>query len=725
MTIRFLAPLFLLVLATPATTQTIRVQSGDHPSFTRLVLQIGTDRDWNLQQNDAEQWQVTLSPDVEAFDTSRSFDLIQRTRLQDLSSDGALVLDLACSCDVTASRYDGQYLVIDIADPDPNAPPSVTEAEEAVDHRLAEAAEAARNAAASLPDLTSLLTSPSSLPEIAGARAVDPIIPIEEDVGDTAPPDTPNPRLAEAAEIMAEQLARAAASGLLDTSLNQPFAVADPVEEPVAAADVEAEVPEQPQPTPVDEESESEPATSDEVPVRAETAFDEAIRMQLTVLNPRIPGACRGDAFDARDWASGAGFDQGLGALRTELFDDRDVLTEDAAMALARHYLHFGFGAEARFWLEQLPDPPAHYLHVAALVDGADAAPFPSVETPSLCSQGELLWRYFGGSVTVDLLDENVATIQRAFMDLPPDLRDNVGPRLAARLIDDGHTPAAINVRDALHRGGRIDGGLLTALDLSLGIETENNTSETRAALTEALRDDGANPVILMTEALAFDRRTGTLPSPSRITAAEALIREVGTGAETDRLWQEILLAHAAIGDIDQALVMLGDTVRGSEARAAALSELIQERVSVSDTAALVILAYTYGPQWRPEGSADGRAQVQAIAALRAEGLYEAANILRDVRRPLILPAPDAAPPTPEDEAADAWEARDWARLMSVSTGPHAAIAARMTELGAPQEEASTEPLFASDLEALSDTLVDSRALRDTVAALLDQPTPP
>lgn len=722
MTIRFLATLFLLALAIPAASQTIRVQSGDHPTFTRLVLQIGTDRDWDVQQNNAEQWQVTLSPDVEAFDTSRSFDLIQRTRLQDLSGDGALVLDLACSCGVTASRYDGQYLVIDIADPDPDVAQSVTEA---VDRRLAEAAEAARNAAASLPDLASLLTSPSSLPEIAGARAVDPIIPVEDDIDDTAPADAPNPRLAEAAEIMAEQLARAAASGLLDTSLDQPFSIADPVDEPVALAEAAAEVPEQPQPGPVEEESESEPATSDEVPVRAETAFDDTIQLQLTVLNPRIPGACRGDAFDARDWASGVGFDQGLGALRTELFNDRDVLTEDGAMALVRHYLHFGFGAEARFWLEQLPDPPAHYLHVSALVDGADAAPFPSVETPSLCSQGELLWRYLGGAVIGDLLDENVAAIQRAFMDLPPGLRDNVGPRLAARLIDDGHTPAAINVRDALHRGGRIDGGLLTALDLSLGMEPENGTNATRAALAEALRDDGANPVILMTEALAFDRRTGTLPSPSRITAAEALIREVGTGTETDRLWQEILLAHAAIGDIDQALVMLGDTVRGPAARAAALSELIQERVSVGDTAALVILAYTYGRQWRPEGSADGRAQVQAIAALRAEGLYEAANILRDVRRPLILPAPDAPPPTSRDEATDAWEARDWTRLMSVSTGPHAEIAARMTELGDPQDAASSEPLFAPDLDALSDTLVDSRALRDAVAALLDQPTPP
>ncbi|HID67950.1 MAG TPA: hypothetical protein EYP31_06770, partial [Roseibacterium sp.] len=216
-----------IAAAPPVHAQTIQVQSGDHVGFTRLVLSIGADREWALDQEADGQWILALSPTVDGFDTSTSFDLIQRARLADLTGGETLALDLACACDVSSFRHDGRYLVIDITDPDPNAPAPEQIAQ---DHALSQREEERAAAAAALPNLANLLLSPGILPSVPAVESVIEATHSPESQG----ADTPNPRLAEAAEIMAEQLARAAAAGLLDAALNQPMTFGDPVDEPVA-----------------------------------------------------------------------------------------------------------------------------------------------------------------------------------------------------------------------------------------------------------------------------------------------------------------------------------------------------------------------------------------------------------------------------------------------------------------------------------------------------------
>ncbi|MBL4628337.1 MAG: hypothetical protein JKY00_09935 [Roseicyclus sp.] len=729
-----------IAAAPPVHAQTIRVQSGDHAGFTRLVLSIGADREWALDQEADGQWVLALSPTVDGFDTSTSFDLIQRARLADLTGGETLTLDLACACDVSSFRHNSQYLVIDITDPDPNAP---TPEQIAQDRALSQREEERAAAAAALPNLANLLLSPGILPSVPAVESVIEATHSPESQG----ADTPNPRLAEAAEIMAEQLARAAAAGLLDAALNQPMTFGDPVDDPVALPTLqeraETPLPGSPAPAPapaLENENENENEGGDHattaphvtgtdypagpLPIRAETAFDPAIPLDLPLGPPRTETACNNVPFSMADWSDGNGLDHNLGGLRRDLYDARDVLTADGALELARHYLYYGFGAEATYWLTQLPDPPEDLLRIALLVDGATTAPFPLVGTAEECSPGELLWHYFAGSVPGPLTPDDTAAIQRAFGELPAGLRDNMGPRLAQQLFEDGHRGTARNIRDVLHRGGRMEPATLRLLDLVLDIAPDSSADQTREALAEALRDDGGDPATIMAHALAFDRSIGERPNPSRLVAADALIREIGDGPETDDLWREILLGHAALGQIDEAINRLGDPVRSDSARAEALTDLIAERVTVDDTAALVVLAYTYGRHWRPEGSAAGRIQVRAIAALREEGLFEAAQILRDVRRPLILPAPEAAPPEPEDPARLAWAAGDWTRLAETGIGSHAAIATRLARLEGPSPDRSQPPPL-PDLNSLTETVDDSRALRSTIADLLAQPSPP
>ena len=363
---------FAMATASALQAQTIRVQTGDHPGFTRLVLPIGAEREWDLNQQPDGQWVLSLTPSVDGFDVSTAFNLIQRSRLSDLIATQSLFLDLACACDVTSFRHDTRYLVIDITDPDPNAAPPVAEA---VDPAIEERAAAAQ----ALPDLANLLRFPSGLPQVNPPTAAT-ATPAPSEPTETS---APNPRLAEAAQIMAEQLARAAASGLLDVALNEPMTIGDPTDNTPSLPNEHSSNPEvsghshEEEASP-DADGPSHESPSGALPIRAETAFDRAVQLDLPIGPPREATSCNGAPFVVAEWSEGGGVYQNIGALRRDLFDERDVLTTVGALSLAQHYLYYGFGAEAIYWLEQLDDPPEPLLHVAALVDGADTAPFHS-----------------------------------------------------------------------------------------------------------------------------------------------------------------------------------------------------------------------------------------------------------------------------------------------------------------------------------------------------------
>ena len=709
---------FVAFCATAAAAQNIRVQSGDHPGFTRLVFLIGANREWELNQQNGQSWALDLSPPVEGFDTSQTFDLIQRNRLTELLVEDGLTLNLACNCQVSAFRHQGQYLVIDIADPDRDVE-LVGEEELASQEGLEEQVPAR----AALPDLAALLLSPEQFPEVATPA------PAAAEIDDARPPPTPlpNPDLAEAAEIMAEQLARAAAAGLLDASLGQPQTFADPVpsqsgETPIEETSTAVDHPTaSPHPPHVAGNVAQTAPPFDEAQVVTITALDAAIPQTTVLITDRAQESCSGAAFNVREWSDSVSFEQGIGELRLALYDDRDELIDDGAEALARYYLYFGFGAEARYWLRQTSAPSEDLLAIADIVDGGSTDFFGSISASDDCSQGELLWRYIAGALEVALNETDARAIQRAYAELPRNLRDQLGPQIARALHADQQEATARNIRDILHRGGRIAEAELRLLDLDIGIPMPGTVAETRQAFSDLLMHNGSDRTSTMAQALAFDRAAGILPSPERLTAAEALLREAGDGSETNSLWQELLLGHASLGNLDAALRMLSETNRSGSAQADALTELISNRVAVGDTAGLLVLSYSFGSNWRPEGSAAGRAQVSAVAMLREAGLYNAAQILRDVRRPLILPATESESAEAVDPVLDAWVNEDWSHLATVGSGVHRELAMRMTARPDSSEAREAQP---ENLARLNSIVTDSRALRSTIETLLLQPTP-
>lgn len=687
-----------------AVAQTVQVQSGEHPEFTRLVLDVGVDRTVELDSGGPAPI-LRFDPPISAFDLSDVFNLIPRTRLTNLVSDQGLVLDLACACPVSISRYAGRYAVVDIGDPssleandgDPAADDTQRDDEAAIARRLA--------AAEALPDLTRVLG-----PQDVTARpsASQPAEVIAEPTG------SPDIAIEDAARLMAEQLARAAASGLLEAADGRPLSDADPTPPPVTESLTSEATGTPPEEGPQITEVDPPP-----LPLRAETAVDIAQHRSLGAEPQTHRLTCSGVDLDVRSWSAGAGVDQGLGSLRRAIYDDRDRPQRSAIVALAQHYLYYGFGAEARFWLRQVTNPPDALIALSHLVDETEGRRMSELSDAMLCDDSALIWRFLDQDTRVTLTDEVLGRVQRQTAALPVPLRDHVAPRIARRLQDEGAPEAARNIRDMLVRGQRVPASAVLHLDLDLGLVQGDGSAATREALALALRDDGADPPRAMAQALRFDRQTDTRITQTRLIAADALLREYGAGPDTHDLWQEVVLAHAAADHIDHVLFLLAASDRPETLWNDTMTRLFAQEVEAADTLTLLLLARSHGVAWIAQGSDAGRARVSAIAHLRARGFGDAADILRDGQRLLILPTRPAPEAPVRNDARNAWLGEDWTALQGLADGPHGDLATRMVA-----ETADPSRPDGIALSAMADRVSDTRALRQTVAAILENPSP-
>jgi hypothetical protein len=726
------AVLAALAGTSTARAQTLPVQAGEHVGFTRVVLRIGEGRQWQLDDMDGGM-RLLLSPGVDGFDLSESFDLIQRTRIADLRAEGGdLSILLACDCAVSSFRYLDRFLVIDIADrAAAPVPPAERPAAPDTPARAEDEARARQraDAAAALPDLSRVLTGgPSVLSP--GVIAPAPAAP----QATSSRPSADVIELEEATRIMAEQLARAAAAGLLTPASDTPVGFADPLTDraaepdPADAPSVTSRAPNLPAPTPPSETARSNlaPAPADsaetlrrtapDLPLRAQTALDRAVGAGPDPLAPTPPLACTGAAMGLASWSAGDDFASGLGPLRRTLFDDRDRLVDAAARDLARHYLSHGFGAEARFLLMRMAAPPRDLLSLAALVDGRSDAPYSDIADSTACSDEEFLLRYIAGAAGSRPSRDEANRVQRGLATLPAPLQVRLGPDLARRLAADGHPAAARNIRDALERSGRLPDAAILSLDLDIGVEVEPALA--RQTLAAALRDNGATPAPVMAQSLTLDRTEGRIADPARVTAAEGLMRETPPGPEADALWREVVAARARMGQVDAAIAML-TTGRSTHPGIwqATMTDILADRVEQDDGAALLLLAHLFGADWTDGGSRAGRVRVATARHLRAANLDAAAEIIAANGPGLILPDP-GPPPRQDSGQATLWTAGDWVEIARTVDGPHGALATRMARRAAlPEQPAADEAGI--DLDRLAAQVEDSAVLRDTIGAVL------
>lgn len=542
-------------LAGPAGAQTVKVQSGEHAGFSRLVLVVPRGTAWDLRRDEGG-YRLRFPDRAMRFDLSDVFRLIPRDRLAAIrAEDGGLVLGLACACHAIAAEDRPGVLVIDLHD---GPPPPGLASERAEDGRP-------------MPPLTGLppVPRPRSRPEPQPGTdaAARPAPPARYDWRDHAA----GPALPRDASSQPPVLDRLVAAPAPDTQAVRRQIIED-MARGAARGVIEITMPE---PDPAGATAGSE--TNEASPSTAASQVRIGGGIQVSALEePRgteglsdTGVACIPDAELAiQDWGDEAPPSQALGRRTMAVLGEFDRPDPEAAATAVRYLLHLGFGAEAEAMLALAEGsvPAEPFRSMARILDGG-IDPLGAFAGMEACPTAAALWAVLQLPGLEGHPQTDAGAVLRAFSALPVHLRRHLGPPLADRFLARGDGTTARALRDAILRAPGEAGDAVRLM------EAEIERSAGRAPDPQALADLRAAPgetgVRATIAHLRAEAEAGRMPAASVVVAAEALIPTVGDTPLGRELREAIAPALAATGQAERALAMAGDGPAGGAVWAA------------------------------------------------------------------------------------------------------------------------------------------------------------
>lgn len=416
-----------------AWAQNIVVRSGDHSTFSRLVLQIPAQTPWRLERGEGS---ATLTVDLPGvvFDWKEVFQKIRTDRIKGLAqatAGGPLRIDLNCECSVTAFLEKGVFVVIDVATSLAAGRPAWS-LKNGLDYAYVGLP---TSSARGIPRAIGQLAKPHSSPSVKTTQP--PAIPpasLSEQMSDRL--GLPEPMLGDGLVLsqlrLQERIARAANQGLL-----VPRTETRPAIEPTAGAKA--------------------PVASQNVQLLEATTRADQDRSQIRLKNATSAedhNCVSSEIIDTSTWGNMETARQEIGHLRRALYSDTDVFQPDAALELAKFYIFLGFGSEALQLLNmaKMSGDTSDLLHaIADLMDAPPDQKDPFLATQTGCVSDITLWAILNG------LDQGAPVTGpaskaalRAFSKLPDHLRAHLGPRLSRKFLDAGETSRASDVLRAI-----------------------------------------------------------------------------------------------------------------------------------------------------------------------------------------------------------------------------------------------------------------------------------
>jgi len=547
----FRAATFVVLFgATGALAQApIAIQSGEHDTFTRLVLTIDPARNWALVPTE-NNWEFRLSGGAVNFNIDDIFARIPRNRLAAASvrrgeTEGVLVLNLACACEITAFAFQGRYVVLDIAALPDGAEPVAEQAA-----RSADAATPSRHASPQLfqhdmdvgaPVIAQLsiasMTAPAitarthptdaetaSTPSHDGHLTVQTVannapvdlaastdMPRGSDEDMATPPTMTETelRVAEAQAALMEQLTRAAEQGLIDFVQAEPEATPEP--EPAPAPEIVIF-------------DEPDPMLTRQI--TATTVYDRDGSSALAdIVNTFARTHCIEDtALNIAAWGGDGGFNDQLPVLHSAMVEERDRPLPEAAENLARFYVRYGLGREALTMLQaydiQVASPVLFEL--AQIADGIAPPPGGVLDRGQGCGGAHEMWRLIGLSDLPEPPNAEVESILAAFAELPVDLRSQLAPKLGQAFIQRAQPEIALRVLGLANRAGLPPSDAMRLLGARLNLQIDPTAAEAElAALIAENSEIAPEAMVLWASAL---HAQGAL-------APETLVQSLGAAA--------------------------------------------------------------------------------------------------------------------------------------------------------------------------------------------------
>jgi hypothetical protein len=479
------------------------IRSGEHDGFSRIVMTIEPTTEWALETA-ADRATVFFPGRELAFRTDGLFVRMPRTRILGVrpvaGPRGTTVeVELGCDCRVSTRFVGARYLAVDVHDrnrPVPGHEAGIP-AGRAPDPAAAEAAEAA---------------GPTIAPD--GLRSPD--------------------ALATAERILVEQIARAADQGVIELAeaAGAPgVSFADAVTRPEPA---------QPEPEPPAlPAADAEPPAAADPPaglplqdeqIAAITVYDRDGPRRGATQEP-VPEECLDDdRLDIDRWSDGSPLHRQLPRLQGLLVGEFDRPDPVVVADIARLYIRFGFGAEAALMLESFDaaaEDAALLYDLARAVEGLPPAPGGPLAAAAPCPGRHGLWIAIAGARPPFRDADHFATVEAAFAELPPDLRDMLGPGLVTRLLDAGHPREAAVLQAIAVRPGlppSVD-ARLAAAELAAA---EGRTAEAKAEFAALFDADAHNAAAALLRLVHLD-----LAEPDPVP--EARLTDLATAALAHR----------------------------------------------------------------------------------------------------------------------------------------------------------------------------------------------
>ena len=443
--IRTLLPLCLL-LAGPLAAQPINVRSGAHENFARLVLDVPSGTAWSLQKS-ATGAELTIDGHSGGFNTSSIFDRIDQSFIASVSaSESSINVEFSCACDAIVFDERSGMIVLDVST-----------------KRLVE-----EDAPITNPPLDfvggqalrfQLTPNTSQAPRIQSAEfALNPrsVSSAYRDLGNRTqrvppPQESPSPdvnQLRAAREQIVRQIGTAATRGLLSsvgprtTSQNLPVRPQiDPRVFETTAGDEVLPEPDQGSSTNI------KISNSSTLRTNVKSALTEPDSDGLVCIDPQ--------RVNVQSWGTKDSLSQRTSRLRSQLFGEFDQLDQKAALELARTYIYFGFGAEARQILlldRNLRADNPELLGMTAILEFGHSPDSEYLSRFMECDSDAALWAILSVDEIEPTTSLNVTAALRSASALPMHLRNFIAPELSRRLLTYGDPDSAAAALRSLER---------------------------------------------------------------------------------------------------------------------------------------------------------------------------------------------------------------------------------------------------------------------------------
>ncbi|MEL6960654.1 MAG: hypothetical protein AAGL89_17080 [Pseudomonadota bacterium] len=544
------------------------MRSGAHDGFARLVVRVPNGASWDLQpvEGGAALRMEGYSGD---FDLSGVFNLIDRSFIAAVTNTGnGFDVVFGCPCEAEAFEVDGGFVVIDVSESTQTTSVS----------RIPVLDWPTPGTALQLPGSRAQAPAPPTATKSELSNAVDlatddpePITPIVSPSQRTLADALPEPddktggvspsQLAAAQQQLAQRVAIAATRGILDPSrnttdlpLNSPRPQID-----VSIFDSSADGPSAENPDTGSGAANLRVTSSSDLPGQS------LIRdLESTAMGLQCPDESR---VDVGSWGTDLPPMQFISELRAQLFSETDRLQPNIAVELARLYLHFGFGAEARQVLsisEVVRSEYPELVEIALIMEFGELKGETYLARFADCSSAVALWAILARekldpSATLDI---NAALL--AITGLPMHLRRFLAPKLSRKLLQFGDEDAAATALRSLERSPEplTAGAELARAELQMAEGDRAAAEETLADVVASNEQQSAEALIQFVDS---HLAAGTLIDEDVATLVEAYaieMREDPLGAELKRAH---VLALAKSGQFDKAFDALDRIGSGAD----------------------------------------------------------------------------------------------------------------------------------------------------------------